>query len=224
MKWMVIMKKSLILIVATLALVVFSTPLRADVIDSLIVDHEVTAGNFFGINARAMAMGQTGIATALDGSAMIYNPANLARIRRLEVLGGISHLRLENTTDSEPDSGFTSLAHVGGRDLTKTQLNALSVAVPAPTYRGSLVFGFGVHRVKNFTRTQELILDEVRGADEYIDESNKEQSLQSWLSCFEKKIILKTLEEHSWNRGKTARTLQIHYRSLLRKMKKYSIQ
>jgi PAS domain S-box-containing protein len=66
---------------------------------------------------------------------------------------------------------------------------------------------------------------EINGAiDEYIDESNEEQSLQSWLGCFEKKIILKTLEEHNWNRGKTASTLQIHYRSLLRKMKKYSIQ
>jgi PAS domain S-box-containing protein len=60
--------------------------------------------------------------------------------------------------------------------------------------------------------------------ERYIDGANGEQSLQSWLTCFEKKIILKTLDEHNWNRGKTAHTLKIHYRSLLRKMKKYGIQ
>ncbi len=32
-------------------------------IDSLILNHEVSAANFFGTDARAMAMGQTGIAT-----------------------------------------------------------------------------------------------------------------------------------------------------------------
>lgn len=60
--------------------------------------------------------------------------------------------------------------------------------------------------------------------DKYIDDDNEEQSLGTWLTCFEKKIILKTLEEHNWHRGNTARALKIHYRSLLRKMKRYGIQ
>lgn len=60
--------------------------------------------------------------------------------------------------------------------------------------------------------------------DRYIDDGNGEQSLQSWLMCFEKKIILKTLEEQNWHRGNTARALKIGYRSLLRKMKRFGIQ
>ena len=59
--------------------------------------------------------------------------------------------------------------------------------------------------------------------DEYIAENEEIQGLQSWLTCFEKKIILKTLEEHNWHRGNTAKALNIHYRSLLRKMKTYGI-
>ena len=48
--------------------------------------------------------------------------------------------------------------------------------------------------------------------------------LQGYLSSFEKKLILKTLKENNWHRGKTADALQIHYRSLLRKMKRFGIQ
>lgn len=59
--------------------------------------------------------------------------------------------------------------------------------------------------------------------NEYIAENEEIQGLQSWLTCFEKKIILKTLEENNWHRGYTAKVLNIHYRSLLRKMKTYGI-
>ena len=48
--------------------------------------------------------------------------------------------------------------------------------------------------------------------------------LQDYLASFEKKIIIKTLQENNWHRGKTADALQIHYRSLLRKMKRHGIQ
>jgi PAS domain S-box-containing protein len=58
-------------------------------------------------------------------------------------------------------------------------------------------------------------VDEYMGADD--------RSLQSHLSQFEKKMILKTLERFNWHRGDTARALKIHYRSLLRKMKQYGI-
>lgn len=50
------------------------------------------------------------------------------------------------------------------------------------------------------------------------------QGLQYNLSLFEKKIIIKTLKENNWHRGKTAIALQIHYRSLLRKMKRLGIR
>ncbi len=145
-------------------------------IDDLILNHEVSVANFFGINARSMAMGQTGIASSIDGSGIIYNPACLARIRRLEVAGGFSHLRLENTTDYESGRypGYVSEINTGERDLTKTHLDALSVTVPVPTYRGSLVWALGVHRVKNFDRTLELKLRDAAGATNYFEEEQIE--------------------------------------------------
>lgn len=60
--------------------------------------------------------------------------------------------------------------------------------------------------------------------ERHIGNGNAEQSLQSWLTGFEEKIILKTLAENNWHRGNAARALKIHYRSLLRKMKRYGIQ
>jgi len=43
--------------------------------------NEVVAGNFFGGGARAMAMGGAQIAACDDGTALIYNPAALGRVR-----------------------------------------------------------------------------------------------------------------------------------------------
>ena len=57
---------------------------------------EVTAGNFFGIGARQMAMGGTGIASSWDGAAMWYNPAALARIHRVEFQLGLNHQKFSN--------------------------------------------------------------------------------------------------------------------------------
>jgi len=166
------------LLVTGLVLLGTSTFCHAGTIDSLILNHEVSAANFFGTNARSMAMGQTGIATSLDGSAMIYNPACLAKVRRLEVRGGVSHLRLENTTKYDggryPEYGLTSVASTGRRDVTKTHLDGLSVVVPAPTYRGSLVFGFGVHRLKNFDRTFKMNLRDQAGEYDFIEEQQTE--------------------------------------------------
>ena len=171
------MKKTSVLVLLFALITVCGTAERlwAGTIDSLILNTEISAANFFGTNARAMAMGQTGIATAQDGSAMIYNPACLARVRRLEVLGGLSHLRLDNTTDYHTGryQGYTSTVNTGKRNLTKTHLDGLSVAVPVPTYRGSMVFGFGVHRVKNFDRTLQLKLRDEAGND-FIDQKQTE--------------------------------------------------
>jgi len=46
---------------------------------------ETSTGNFYGIGARAMGMGGAHIASVLDGTALIYNPAALSRIRRIEL-------------------------------------------------------------------------------------------------------------------------------------------
>src|SRR4030042_2570855 len=59
---------------------------------------EASAGNFFGIGARAMGMGGAQIATANDASGLVYNPARLAKVKRIEFSGGMTHQRLNNET------------------------------------------------------------------------------------------------------------------------------
>lgn len=135
---------------ATLAVLAVGSPVpcHAQVFDDVALGQETISSDFFGVDARATSMGNTGIALSHDGSGLIYNPANLARIKRIEFRAGLSHLRSENDTrvflnDDEFDDGL---------DLKKTRINGLSLTLPVPTYRGSLVFGFGVHRVNSFDR------------------------------------------------------------------------
>lgn len=110
---------------------------------------ETIQSDFFGDDARAMGMGNTGIVTGNDGSALISNPANLARIRRIELRFGLSHLRVTNDSRIIADDQVYS----GGQFLRKTRINALTLAIPIPTYRGSLVVGFGLNRVNSFDRS-----------------------------------------------------------------------
>jgi PAS domain S-box-containing protein len=74
-----------------------------------------------------------------------------------------------------------------------------------------------------FKFKEQLPPDMDQTLEKYMGNGSADQSLQSHLTLFEKKIILKTLEAFNWHRGKTAQALNIHYRSLLRKMKKYGI-
>ena len=77
-----------------------------------------------------------------DYSAAFWNPAALADIRRVEVFGSLSHFMRENTVE------FGPLAKED--DASFTKLNEFGLAYPVPTLQGSLVFGFGYHRVKSF--------------------------------------------------------------------------
>lgn len=142
--------------------VVFTSPsVSAQVFETEALGQEVLWSDFFGVDARAIGMGNTGLALGHDGSALIYNPANLASIKRIEMRAGLSHLRLTNDTrlEAEPDE-FTD-----GSDITKTRINALSLAVPVPTYRGSLVFAFGLHRINSYDRAFGVTFNDLGGDD-----------------------------------------------------------
>lgn len=52
--------------------------------------------NEFGPGARAMALGGAYSAVAEDYTAVYWNPAGLAQIRKMEFHGGLSHLSLRN--------------------------------------------------------------------------------------------------------------------------------
>jgi len=95
----------------------------------------------FGIGARAMGMGQAHVAASEDVSAIFYNPAALAQIRRIEVSTGFSHLNdnLETFLFRQKNTST----------LSSTKLSSVGVAYPFPTYRGSLVLALAYNRTRN---------------------------------------------------------------------------
>lgn len=108
----------------------------------IVVAQEITIDRFAGLGARAMGMGGAYTAVAEDFTALYWNPAGLAQIRRIEFYTALSHQRDQART--------TFFGTPRTTELSKTRLSALGVVLPAPTYRGSLVFSFGFNRVKSF--------------------------------------------------------------------------
>jgi len=143
------MYKLKILFVFLGAILLFITiPLSAQ--DGSLIS-EITAGNFFGVGARAMGMGGTHIASVLDGTALLYNPAALAQIRRLEFQSSLSHQRFDNNAD--PSLKGSPLPGLNNRIQSNTRFNGINVAYPYPTLRGRMVVAFGLNRIKDFDKT-----------------------------------------------------------------------
>jgi long-subunit fatty acid transport protein len=133
---------------------------------------EATAGNFFGVGARAMGMGGAYIAVANDATALVYNPAGLAMVKRIEFSGGLTHQRLRNKTG---DLTFVGIQSPGinfndGRLQSNTRLSSANIVLPVPTYRGSLVLVFGVNRIKSFDKAMKFTFDQ-DGSDGIESES-----------------------------------------------------
>ena len=95
----------------------------------------------FGIGARAMGMGQAHVAACEDVSAMFYNPAALAQIRRIEFSAGFS--QLSDNLDT------VLFGHKSTSNLGSTKLSSVGIAYPFPAYRGSFVLGFSYNRTRN---------------------------------------------------------------------------
>lgn len=106
------------------------------------------AGQELGVGARAMAMGGAYVGVADDYSAMYWNPAGLAQMRRSELNIGFSHNAMENTA--------TFLGQEFDSKDTFTRLNSVGLSFPIPTYRGSLVLGIGYNKVRDYNNTLEF--------------------------------------------------------------------
>ncbi|MCA9782562.1 MAG: hypothetical protein KDC10_03470 [Calditrichaeota bacterium] len=94
--------------------------------------------------ARAAGMGGAYEAVSEDWTASFWNPAGLARLRRVEFSGSFSMANRENSvaisSDGRPSdrrNSYAALDHIG-------------YAMPVPTYRGSLVWGAGYARLQDF--------------------------------------------------------------------------
>ena len=99
-------------------------------------------GRAWGMGARALGMGGAFISVSDDYTATYWNPAGLALVRRMEFLCSFHNLK------------YNDLASFQGNKLKSdesfTKMDAVGFTFPVPTYRGSLVFGFGYNRVQHF--------------------------------------------------------------------------
>ena len=96
-----------------------------------------------GIGSRAIGMGGAYIGVADDYSAVYWNPAGLAQMRRLEFTGGLVN---SNYSNNATFLGTSATVKNGS-----TALDDLGFVFPFPTVRGSLVFALGYNRVNDFT-------------------------------------------------------------------------
>lgn len=135
-------------------------------------DEAIQLTDYFGWGARAMGMGGAAIAVSEDNSALYWNPAGLAQVRRIEISGGLSHQRFTCET------GYYGSA--AEDQESNTRFNAIGVVFPVPTYRGSLVFALGAGRVKNFDAF--FIQRGYSRQDDWLEEGRETQSggLFSW--------------------------------------------
>ncbi|MBN2009616.1 outer membrane protein transport protein [candidate division KSB1 bacterium] len=121
-------------------------------------------GHQWGIGAKALAMGGAFSAVADDYTASYWNPAGLAQIHRMELLGSMSHFVMKNDARYLQNSSPT--------ETNATKLNAFGFVIPYPTYRGSLVFSVGYNRVRSF--------DEGFGIQHYFHPSETTAYTQSY--------------------------------------------
>jgi len=95
-----------------------------------------------GFSARALGMGNSFSAISDDYSAVFFNPAGLGLIKKMEIAGGLQYSKFNNKAaffGNETDYSNSS-----------TNFNQFSFVFPVPTVRGSLVFGLGYSKVKDF--------------------------------------------------------------------------
>lgn len=104
--------------------------------------------NELGFGARALGMGGAYTGVADDYSAVYWNPAGLAMIRKTEMFLDFSHVRFNNDV--------TYQGNLSTPTTSSTKFNSIGLVMPVPTARGSLVFALGYQRVKDFDYINEF--------------------------------------------------------------------
>ncbi len=108
-------------------------------------DVPFTWGHQWGVGARAIAMGGAYTGIADDYAALYYNPAGLGQIQSMEISGSLAYFAM---TDRATFLGLET-----PENSSFTRLNSIGITFPVPTTRGSLVFGFGYNRMRDFDRS-----------------------------------------------------------------------
>ena len=110
---------------------------------SLAQVEEITIGNTFGVGARAMGMGGAFLGVADDLTALYWNPAGLAQIRKFELYGSLSH------NDIDAETQFTGSRSTDA-SRSKTRPNSAGIVYPFEATRGGFAIGLGYNRPLNF--------------------------------------------------------------------------
>ena len=120
-------------------LVLGSSPVSAQDINEAVTMEDL--GFTERLAAGARAAGMTGAYTSAgdDVYALFYNPAGLARVRRIDFSIGFQ--------SSVGDVKNVFYGNSGQTEFSATALDAVAAAYPVPTYRGSLVVAGGVQRM-----------------------------------------------------------------------------
>ncbi len=101
-----------------------------------------TNGQAWEVGAVSQSLGGAFTGVANDYSALYYNPAGLGQVQHVNIFSSYSHIMLDDKS--------TFMGTSTSEEVSFTKLGALGVTVPVPTYRGSLVFAFGYHRIRGF--------------------------------------------------------------------------
>ncbi|OQX85808.1 MAG: hypothetical protein B6D63_01480 [Candidatus Latescibacteria bacterium 4484_7] len=89
-----------------------------------------------GTGARPFSMGGAYTAISDDAFALLYNPAGLAQVRRIELSIGMHQLKNDITNKF--------LGYSAENTCSSTSIGHIALIYPYPTYRGGLALGFGV--------------------------------------------------------------------------------
>jgi long-subunit fatty acid transport protein len=136
-----------------------------------------------GVSARAAGLGYAYGAVAEDGSALWFNPAGLAQVRKMELSGGLVHDSQDRTTGFDTQTnGFEGTGFASrSTELSDTAPTQLTFAYPFPTYRGSLVLGVGYQRLvplaTDYLRRGEIVAREgqtpgLREIESYLEDGS----------------------------------------------------
>lgn len=109
----------------------------------------LTTGQYVGSGSRALGLGGTYTGIADDYSAIWWNPAGLAQVKRIEMQGSLSRTGYGNET-----------SYYGGSDDGSTsalRLNNAGIVFPVPVYQGALSFAFGYTQVQAFDRRTQVV-------------------------------------------------------------------
>ncbi|HNS72846.1 MAG TPA: hypothetical protein PKI81_05535 [bacterium] len=157
------------LITATMVMV-FGLTFGAYAQSNVLTEDFFHMGNDLGVGARAVGMGGAYTGISDDYTAMYWNPAGLGQMKRREFNIGFSQNSVKADalflgTSSETTDSFT-------------RLNSIGLVFPVPTARGSLVFGVGYDKGRDYDNMIDvgaLTVDSLYQTNSILDEGSRNQ-------------------------------------------------